>query len=61
MNKVDTLARLQTFRDRLENDVIPAYANSGSSFGRERFASWRTQFTKFLEENLPGTASKLDA
>ena len=61
MNKVDTLARLQTFRDRLENDVIPAYANSGSSFGCERFASWRTQFTKFLDENLPGTSSKLDA
>lgn len=61
MNKADTLSRLQVFRDRLENDVKPAFSNSGSSFGRERFASWRTQFSKFLNENLPGAASKLDA
>lgn len=61
MNKVDTLSRLQVFRDRLENDVKPAFSNSGSSFGHERFASWRTQFSKFLNENLPGAASKLDA
>lgn len=61
MNKVETLSRLQTFRDRLENDVKTAFANSGSSFGHERFASWKTQFSKFLNENLPGTATKLDA
>jgi predicted nucleotide-binding protein len=60
MNKVDTLSRLQVFRDRLENDVKPAFSNYGSSFGHERFASWRTQFSKFLNENLPGAASKLD-
>jgi predicted nucleotide-binding protein len=61
MNKPELLERLQTFHDRLLNDVVPAYADRGTSFGKERFASWRRQFTKFLDEKLPGTSSKLDA
>jgi predicted nucleotide-binding protein len=61
MNKTEVLEKLQIFRDRLENDVIPAYAQRGSSFGRERFAAWRTQFIKFLDKNLPGASAKLNA
>jgi hypothetical protein len=61
MNKVEVLEKLQSFRDRLESDVVPAYAQRGSSFGRERFSAWKTQFSKFLDQNLPGTSSKLNA
>lgn len=61
MNKVEVLEKLQSFRDRLETDVISAYAERGSSFGTERFSTWRTLFSKFLDANLPGTTAKLDA
>jgi len=61
MNKAEVIEKLQTFRDRLQDDVVPAYAKRGSSFGRERFSAWRTQFCKFLDQNLPGTSTRLDA
>lgn len=61
MNKIEVLEKLQSFRDRLKNDVIQAYAQRGSSFGRERFSAWKTQFSKFLDQQLPGTSSKLNA
>lgn len=61
MNKIQVLEKLQSFRDRLENDVVPAYSQRGSSFGRERFSAWKTQFSKFLDHQLPGTSSKLNA
>lgn len=60
MDKKEVLDKLQNFRDRLESDVVPAYAQRGSSFGRERFTAWRTQLTKFLDTNLPGASTKLD-
>lgn len=52
--------RLQNFKQRLNADVVQAYANRGSDFGGERFAAWRRQFSKFLKENLPGTNGQLD-
>lgn len=61
MNKTEVLEKLQTFRDRLESDVVHAYQQRGSSFGRERFSAWKTQFSKFLDQNLPGTSSRLSA
>jgi predicted nucleotide-binding protein len=61
MNKKEVIASLQGFRDRLQADVMAAYGARGSSFGRERFATWRRQFTKYLDENLPGASAKLDA
>lgn len=61
MNKIEVLDKLQSFRNRLENDVVPAYAHRGSSFGGERFSAWKTQFSKFLDQNLPGTSLKLNA
>lgn len=59
MNKIEVLEKLQSFRDRLENDVVPAYAQRGSSFGGERFSAWQSQFSTFLDQQLPGTSSKL--
>lgn len=61
MNKTEVLTKLQGYRDRLHSDVIPAFASRGSSFGRERFSAWRSQFSKFLDANLPGTSTKLNA
>lgn len=61
MDKTEVLEKLQSFRDRLENDVVPAYARRGSSFGQERFTAWKTQFSKFLDQQLPGASSKLSA
>lgn len=61
MNKTEVLEKLQSFRDRLEADVVPAYAKRGSSFGQERFSAWKTQFSKFLDQQLPGMSSKLSA
>jgi predicted nucleotide-binding protein len=61
MNKTEVLQKLQDFRDRLQSDVVNAYGQRGSSYGRERFAAWRNQFSKFLDQNLPGASSKLNA
>jgi len=61
MNKTEVLEKLQEFRDRLQSDVVTAYSQRGSSFGRERFSAWRNQFSKFLDQILPGTSSKLNA
>ena len=60
MEKTEILERLQSFKSRLESDVISAYATRGREFGRERFAAWRRQVSKFLEENLPGEVAKLN-
>ena len=61
MNKNEVIEKLQYFRERINGEVFQAYAERGSSFGRERFSAWRRQFTKFLDENLPRESSKLDA
>jgi predicted nucleotide-binding protein len=61
MNEDEVIERLIQFRERLNNEVVQAYTQRGSSFGRERFSAWRRQFTKFLDEHLPGESSKLDA
>lgn len=61
MNKAELLDRLTGFKARLMTDVVPAFADKGSEFGRERFAAWRRQFTLFLDDNLPGKSSALDA
>lgn len=53
--------RLKAFKQRLQDDVIQAYANRGSEYGRARFASWRRQISQFLDEHLPGTRADLDA
>lgn len=59
MEKQEITEKLKSFRDRILNDVVQAYGQRGSEFGRERFFAWRTQFSKFLDENLPGASAKL--
>ncbi len=61
MNKDKIIGRLQIFKHRLEGEVVQAYTNRGSSFGKERFSAWRREITKFLDNTLPGQSSKLDA
>lgn len=60
MDKQQALDQLDKFKDRLVADVANAYAQRGSDFGRERFAAWRRQMDKFLDENLPGARAMLD-
>jgi predicted nucleotide-binding protein len=60
VNKSELLECLQTFKARLKSDVMIAYEQRGSLFGRERFSAWKRQFAKFLDENLPGAATKLE-
>jgi predicted nucleotide-binding protein len=61
MEKTEILERLAGFKARLVSDVIPAYSSRGSEFGRERFAAWRRQLTKFLDERFPGQTTTLNA
>lgn len=60
MDKEKALAQLDSFKERLRSDVCVAYGQRGSDFGRERFAAWRRQISKFLDENLPGAKARLD-
>lgn len=60
MNRDEVIQKLEQFKSRLVKEVAEAYETRGSSFGNERFAAWRRQLTKFLDENLPGESSKLD-
>jgi predicted nucleotide-binding protein len=59
VDKSEIIKKLQGFKERLNSEVTQAFATDGSSYGRERFSAWRKQFTKFLDENLPGQSSKL--
>lgn len=61
MDRNGVIAQLDSFLHRLESDVAVAYAKRGSHFGGERFAAWRRQFEKFLDEHLPGASSRLSA
>ncbi|MER1967394.1 hypothetical protein [Castellaniella sp. GW247-6E4] len=60
MDKQQALDQLEKFKDRLVADVASAYSQRGSDFGRERFAAWRRQIDKFLDENFPGARAMLD-
>ena len=60
MDKQQALDQLETFKERLVDDVENAYWQRGPEFGRERFAAWRRQINKFLDENFPGARAILD-
>jgi predicted nucleotide-binding protein len=60
MNKDEILNRLNNFKQRLHNEVVAAYEGRGSIFGDERFLSWRANFSKFLDANMPGESSRLN-
>lgn len=61
MNKTEIITKLKVFRDRLNNEVLQAFVKRGSSFGKQRFASWRKQFTKFLDLSLPGESDNINS
>ena len=46
---------------KVRSDVVAGYESRGREFGRERFTAWRRQFTKFLDDNLPGQSGELNA
>jgi predicted nucleotide-binding protein len=60
MDKQQALEQLDKFKHRLLTDVMDAYAERGSNFGRERFAAWRRQINKFLDEHFLGARNMLD-
>ncbi len=53
MNKQEVIDGLKSFKERLTGEVVNAYAQRGSSFGNDRFNTWRRKFTNFLNEHLP--------
>lgn len=60
MNTEEMLAALGSFKERLERDVLLAYESRGIPYGNERFEAWKTQVSKFLDMNLPGSMRRLD-
>ena len=61
MDKQKVIESLNLFKERLTGEVVDAYQTRGSDFGRERFNTWRRKFSQFLDENLPGETSVLNA
>lgn len=61
MEKQEIVKELDRFHDRLESEVVNAFEQRGSDYGHERFESWKRQFEKFLDTNLPGASSRLSA
>ena len=60
MDKQEVIDGLTAFRDRLLGEVLTAYQQRGSSFGRDRFNSWRRGLTKFLNDYMPSEVATLD-
>lgn len=61
MNKIDIINGLESFKQRLQTEVVQAYSTRGSTYGNERFTAWRGIFSKFLDSNLPKETSKLNS
>ena len=61
MNKQEAIDSLKAFRERLLGEVLTAYKERGSSFGRDRFNAWRKRLTKFLTDNMPGEVATLNS
>lgn len=60
MDKAQVLQKLNGFKLRLEGEVSQAYAQKGKDYGKERFAVWVRQISKFLDEDLPGETARLN-
>ena len=60
MSKQEIIDGLKGFRERLLRDVIKAYEQRGSSFGNDRFQTWKRKFSQFLDQCLPGESSILN-
>lgn len=61
MNKEEVIAGLESFRERLTGENFEAFESRGTSFGNDRFTTWRRKFCYFLDEHLPGESSTLSA
>jgi predicted nucleotide-binding protein len=59
MGAPEMLDKLNGFKERFRQDVMEAYSQRGDRYGEERFASWKTQFSKFLREAIPSALPKL--
>lgn len=60
MSHDSIIETLRGFQQRLRSEVLSAFQQKGSSFGNDRFRSWRRQFSKFLDKNLPHESAVLD-
>ena len=60
-DKQKVIETLQLFKKRLTGEVLEAFDSRGKEFGEERFNTWRRKFSQFLNENLPGETSVLNA
>lgn len=61
MDKHKVIESLNVIKGRLTGEVLQAFHKRGNTYGQERFSAWRRKFTLFLDENLPGQASVLNA
>jgi predicted nucleotide-binding protein len=59
--KIQILKNLELYKEKLYIDVVEAYDEKGSSFGQERFNSWKNRFSAFLDEYLPGEKQRLNS
>lgn len=60
MDKYKIIEDLKGFRERLLSEVVPAYEQRGSSFGKDRFQAWWRRFSKYLDQYIPGESSILN-
>ena len=60
MNKNEIIEVLQSYKARLETDVLKAFSDRGQSYGAERFNTWRRKLSTFLDDSLPGESSALN-
>lgn len=61
MDKHKAIESLNSLKMRLTGEVLEAYQMRGSAYGLDRFNAWRRQFSKFLNEHLPGEVSVLNS
>jgi hypothetical protein len=55
------IEELQSFRARLAGEVLHAYHERGTTYGSERFSTWRKRLSSFLDAHLPGESPNLHA
>jgi predicted nucleotide-binding protein len=60
MNKNEIIEGLDTYKNRLLEEVIRAYEERGCSYGGERFGTWKKKLTQFLDVKLPRESTRLN-
>jgi len=59
MDNAQIIEQLEKYKASLLEDVVDAYAERGTRFGRERLSSWKNGFNRFLDEHLKGESDNL--